>query len=46
MMLKLATARAENLTLSAAAELVTSCGQKNISVASELLRGRARTSRS
>jgi mannose PTS system EIIA component len=46
MILKLATARAEKLTLQAAAELVTLHGQKNISVASELLRGRTRTSRS
>ena len=46
MILKLATSRGEALTLPAAAEMVTSVGQKNISVASELLRGRARTSRS
>jgi len=46
MILKLATARAENLTLPACAELVTAHGQKNISLASELLRSRARTSRS
>jgi PTS system mannose-specific IIA component len=45
MILKLATARAENLTVQAAAELVTSHGQKNITLASELLRTRARTSR-
>lgn len=41
MILKLSTARAENLTLPAAAELVSAYGQKNITLASELLRGRA-----
>jgi mannose PTS system EIIA component len=46
MILKLATARAENLSLQAAAELLTGYGQKNITLASELLRSRARTSRS
>jgi mannose PTS system EIIA component len=46
MILKLATARAESPTLQAAAELVTGYGQKNITLASELLRSRARTSRS
>jgi PTS system mannose-specific IIA component len=45
MILKLSTARADALTLRAAAELVTSHGQKNITLASELLRSRARTSR-
>jgi PTS system mannose-specific IIA component len=45
MILKLATARADSLALRAAAELVTSHGQKNITLASELLRSRARTSR-
>jgi PTS system mannose-specific IIA component len=45
MILKLATARAEGLQLRAAAELVTSHGQKNITLASDLLRSRARTSR-
>jgi PTS system mannose-specific IIA component len=45
MILKLATARAESLGLHAAAELVTGYGQKNITLASELLRTRARTSR-
>jgi PTS system mannose-specific IIA component len=45
MLLKLATARADGLTLQAAAELLTSYGQKNITLASELLRSRARTSR-
>jgi len=43
MILKLATARADSLALPAAAELVTSYGQKNITLASELLRSRART---
>lgn len=46
MILKLATARAGNLGLRAAAELVTAHGQKNITLASELLRGRARSGRS
>ena len=41
MILKLATARADNVSLHAAAELVTSYGQKNITLASELLRSRA-----
>jgi mannose PTS system EIIA component len=45
MILKLSTARADALTLRDAAELVTSYGQKNITLASELLRGRVRTSR-
>ncbi len=45
MILKLATAREEKLTLKAAAELVTSHGQKNITLASELLRTRARPGR-
>jgi PTS system mannose-specific IIA component len=45
MILKLATSRAENVGLQAAAELVTAYGQKNITLASELLRTRARTSR-
>jgi PTS system mannose-specific IIA component len=43
MILKLATARADELGLRAAAELVTAHGQKNITLASELLRSRART---
>ena len=46
MILKLATARADSLALRAAAELVTSYGQKNITLASELLRTRARSNRS
>ena len=45
MILKLATARGENLSLRAAAELATNYGQKNITLASELLRTRARPSR-
>jgi PTS system mannose-specific IIA component len=45
MILKLATSRAETLTVQAAAELATGHGQKNITLASELLRTRARTSR-
>ncbi|MGC4001273.1 MAG: PTS sugar transporter subunit IIA [Anaeromyxobacter sp.] len=45
MILKLATARADNLTLQAAAQLVTAYGQKNITLASELLRTRARSTR-
>jgi PTS system mannose-specific IIA component len=45
MILKIATARAEALGVRAAAELVTGYGQKNITLASELLRSRARTSR-
>ncbi len=46
MLLKLATARADPLTLQAAAELVAGYGQKNITLASELLRSRAQKSRS
>ncbi len=45
MILKLATARSEAPSLQAAAEQVTGYGQKNITLASELLRTRARTSR-
>ena len=45
MILKLATARAEGLSLRATAEVVTTHGQKNITLASELLRSRVRTSR-
>ena len=45
MILKLATARQDELGLRAAAELVTAHGQKNITLASELLRSRARSSR-
>jgi len=45
MILKLATARTEAVGVRAAAELVTAYGQKNITLASELLRSRARTSR-
>lgn len=46
MILKLATGRADNLDLRPLAELITGYGQKNITLASELLRTRARTSRS
>jgi PTS system mannose-specific IIA component len=46
MILKLATARADALSAHAAAELIAGYGQKNITLASELLRTRARTSRS
>ncbi len=46
MLLKLAAARTEGLGLQAAAQLLTGYGQKNITLASELLRSRARTSRS
>jgi mannose PTS system EIIA component len=46
MILKLTTARTEGLRLAATAELLASHGQKNITLASELLRSRARTSRS
>jgi PTS system mannose-specific IIA component len=45
MLLKLATARAEEISLAAAAELITGYGQKNITLASELLRTRVRTQR-
>jgi PTS system mannose-specific IIA component len=45
MILKLATARSDTPSLQATAELVTGYGQKNITLASELLRTRARTSR-
>jgi PTS system mannose-specific IIA component len=45
MILKLATARAESLSLRAAAELLAAYGQKNITLASELLRSRAQKTR-
>ncbi len=45
MILKLATARGDRPTLQAAAELAAAHGQKNITLASELLRTRARSSR-
>ena len=45
MILKLATARAESLSLRAAAELIAAYGQKNISLASELLRSRTQKPR-
>ncbi len=44
MVLKLSTARAEKASLAGVAELVTAHGQKNITLASELLRSRARKS--
>ncbi len=44
MILKLATTRSDAPSLHAEAELVTGYGQKNITLASELLRTRARTS--
>jgi PTS system mannose-specific IIA component len=43
MIMKLATARGEDVSLHSVAELVTAYGQKNITLASELLRTRART---
>jgi len=46
MMLKLATGRADGLAVRTLAELVSGYGQKNITLASELLRTRARSSRS
>jgi PTS system mannose-specific IIA component len=45
MIVKLATARAGGLALRAAAELLTGYGQKNITLASELLRGRVQKGR-
>ena len=42
MILKLSTTRGESLGLQVVAQLVTTHGQKNISLASELLRTRAR----
>ncbi len=45
MIVKLATARAGDLGLRAAAELVAGYGQKNITLASELLRGRVQQGR-
>lgn len=46
MVLKLASGRADDLALRPLAELVTGYGQKNITLASELLRTRARNTRS
>lgn len=43
MLLKLAGCRSENAALAATAQMVTSYGQKNITLASELLRTRARS---
>jgi PTS system mannose-specific IIA component len=45
MLVKLATTRTEAMTPAAAAELITGYGQKNITLASELLRTRARSTR-
>jgi PTS system mannose-specific IIA component len=45
MLLKLATVRSQELGLRAAAELVTAHGQKNITLASELLRARVQKTR-
>jgi PTS system mannose-specific IIA component len=45
MLLKLSTARAEGLDLAAAAELLTAYGQKNITLASQLLRAKAEKGR-
>jgi PTS system mannose-specific IIA component len=45
MILKLVSARTDGLLLHAVAEVLASHGQKNITLASELLRSRARTSR-
>lgn len=44
MLLKLATCRSEGATLRQTAQLMTGYGQKNITLASDLLRTRARTS--
>lgn len=43
MLLKLATCRAENAGLATTAQLLTGYGQKNITLASEVLRTRVRT---
>ena len=45
MIVKLATARTGTLTLRAAAELLTAYGQKNITLASDLLRSRVEKGR-
>jgi PTS system mannose-specific IIA component len=45
MIVKLAGARAEGAAVAQVAELITAYGQKNITLASELLRTRARTTR-
>lgn len=45
MLLKLASCRAEKMALEPTAQLLTNHGQKNITLASELLRTRARSSR-
>jgi mannose PTS system EIIA component len=46
MLLKLSTCRGEGRTLEETAQLITAYGAKNITLASELLRTRARSSRS
>ncbi len=45
MLLKLSTCRSEKLALAATAQMLTSYGQKNITLASELLRVRGRSER-
>ncbi len=45
MILKLSTARGEDLGLQAVAQLVTTHGQKNITLASELLRTRSKSTK-
>ncbi|HZZ86292.1 MAG TPA: PTS sugar transporter subunit IIA [Anaeromyxobacteraceae bacterium] len=45
MLLKLSTCRSEKLTLPATAQMLTAYGQKNITLASELLRVRGRGER-
>jgi mannose PTS system EIIA component len=45
MLVKLSTCRAENATLRDTAQMLAGYGQKNITLASELLRTRARTNR-
>jgi mannose PTS system EIIA component len=45
MLLKLATCRAEGVGLPATAQLLTGYGQKNITLASELLRSRAQATK-
>jgi PTS system mannose-specific IIA component len=46
MLVKLSTCRAENATLRDTAQLLSAYGQKNITLASELLRMRVRSNRS
>lgn len=45
MLVKLSTCRAERATLRETAQMIAAYGQKNITLASELLRSRARTER-